>query len=110
MVAVLSSLYPVVTIGLARVYLRERIERLRQIGIAMCLGGVVTISGVSGSGFAEIDPDEPEQQKVSLVERAQAVAGIGTLRRLSSEAVVSEGGGDQNVKSAASGQEMEDHR
>ena len=61
-VAVLSSLYPVVTIGLARVYLRERIERLRQVGIAMCLGGVVAISGASGGGFAEIGPHEAEQQ------------------------------------------------
>ena len=44
-VAVLSSLYPVVTISLARVYLHERIERLQQIGIAMCLSGAVAISG-----------------------------------------------------------------
>ena len=108
-VAVLSSLYPVVTIGLARVYLRERIERLRQIGIAMCLGGVVAISGASGGGFAEIDPHEVEQQKVSAAESVQTLAEIRTLGRLSSEAVISDGGVDQNVKSAASGQEMEDH-
>jgi drug/metabolite transporter (DMT)-like permease len=43
-VAVLSSLYPVVTIVLARVVLDERIERLQQIGIAVVLGGVVAIS------------------------------------------------------------------
>ncbi len=43
-VAVLSSLYPVVTIRLARVYLHERIERLQQIGIATVLCGVVAIS------------------------------------------------------------------
>ncbi len=43
-VAALSSLYPVVTIGLAHVYLRERIERLRLVGIATSLCGVVTIS------------------------------------------------------------------
>jgi hypothetical protein len=109
-VAVLSSLYPVVTIGLARVYLRERIERFQQIGIAMCLSGAVAISGASGGGFAEIDPHEAKPQQVSAEERAQSVVGIRTLRRLSSEAIVSEGGEDQNVKSAASGQEMEDHR
>jgi drug/metabolite transporter (DMT)-like permease len=43
-VAVLSSLYPVVTIALARVVLDERIERLQQAGIAVVLGGVVAIS------------------------------------------------------------------
>jgi drug/metabolite transporter (DMT)-like permease len=43
-VAVLSSLYPVVTIALARVVLDERIERLQQVGIAVVLGGVVAIS------------------------------------------------------------------
>jgi hypothetical protein len=90
--------------------LHERIKRLQQIGIAMCLSGVVAISGAAGGGFAEIDPHEAEQQQVSAEERAQAVAGVRTLRRLSSEAVVSEGGEDRNVKSAASGQEMEDHR
>jgi drug/metabolite transporter (DMT)-like permease len=68
-VAVLSSLYPVVTIALARVYLHERIERLRQIGIALCLSGVVAISGAAGGGFAEIDPHEAEQQQVSAEER-----------------------------------------
>ncbi|MDQ3250956.1 MAG: EamA family transporter [Actinomycetota bacterium] len=44
-VAVLSSLYPLVTVGLARVYLHEEIERLQKIGIVVCLGGVVAISG-----------------------------------------------------------------
>jgi hypothetical protein len=107
---VLSSLYPVVTIGLARVYLHERIERLQQIGIAICLSSVVAISGVAGGGFAEINRHEAEQQQVGAEERAQAVASISTSRHLSSEAVVSEGGEDQNAKSAASGQEMEDHR
>jgi drug/metabolite transporter (DMT)-like permease len=43
-VAVLSSLYPIVTIGLARLYLNERIDRLRQAGIAAVLVGVVAIS------------------------------------------------------------------
>jgi drug/metabolite transporter (DMT)-like permease len=43
-VAVLSSLYPIVTIGLARVYLNEHIDRLRQAGIAAVFVGVVGIS------------------------------------------------------------------
>jgi drug/metabolite transporter (DMT)-like permease len=68
-IAVLSSLYPIVTIGLARVYLHERIERLQKVGIAMCLSGVVAISGAAGGAFAEIDPHEAEQQQVSAQER-----------------------------------------
>jgi drug/metabolite transporter (DMT)-like permease len=43
-VAVLSTLYPVVTIALARAYLNERIERAQQLGIAMTLCGVVAIA------------------------------------------------------------------
>jgi drug/metabolite transporter (DMT)-like permease len=43
-VAVLSTLYPVVTIALARAYLNERIERAQQVGIAMTLCGVVAIA------------------------------------------------------------------
>jgi drug/metabolite transporter (DMT)-like permease len=43
-VAVLSSLYPLVTIALARAFLEERIGQRQQVGIAMCLGGVVTIA------------------------------------------------------------------
>lgn len=43
-VAVLSSLYPVVTIALARIVLDERIGRAQQLGIAAALCGVVTIS------------------------------------------------------------------
>jgi drug/metabolite transporter (DMT)-like permease len=43
-VAVLSTLYPVVTIALARAYLQERIERAQQLGIAMTLCGVVAIA------------------------------------------------------------------
>jgi drug/metabolite transporter (DMT)-like permease len=43
-VAVLSSLYPVVTIALARVYLNERIDRHQQLGVAIALVGVATIS------------------------------------------------------------------
>ncbi|WP_214368746.1 EamA family transporter [Pseudonocardia sp. H11422] len=36
-VAVLSSLYPLFTIALARVYLHERIERFGWVGIAAAL-------------------------------------------------------------------------
>jgi drug/metabolite transporter (DMT)-like permease len=43
-VAVLSSLYPVVTIALARIVLDERIARPQQLGIAAALCGVVAIS------------------------------------------------------------------
>ncbi len=43
-VAVLSTLYPVVTIALARVFLGERLERVQQVGIAAVLCGVVAIS------------------------------------------------------------------
>jgi drug/metabolite transporter (DMT)-like permease len=46
-VAVLSSLYPVVTMALARIYLHERIERHQQLGIATTLTGVVVISALS---------------------------------------------------------------
>jgi DNA-binding MarR family transcriptional regulator len=46
----------------------------------------------------------------SAEERAQTLAGIRTLRRLSSEAVVSEGGEDQNVETVTGGQKLEDHR
>jgi drug/metabolite transporter (DMT)-like permease len=43
-VAVLSTLYPVVTIALARAFIGERVERQQSAGIAMCMGGVVAIS------------------------------------------------------------------
>jgi uncharacterized membrane protein len=43
-VAVMSTLYPVVTIALARAFIGERIERQQSAGIAMCMGGVVAIS------------------------------------------------------------------
>lgn len=42
--AVLSSLYPIVTIGLARVYLHERLRPLQQIGVAVTLLGALAIS------------------------------------------------------------------
>ena len=43
-VAVLSSLYPVVTIALARVVLGERLSGPQQVGVAAVLSGVVAIS------------------------------------------------------------------
>jgi drug/metabolite transporter (DMT)-like permease len=43
-VAALSTLYPIVTIALARSFLGERVERLQRAGVAICLCGVVTIS------------------------------------------------------------------
>jgi uncharacterized membrane protein len=45
-VAVLSSLYPIVTIALARAYLDERIARLQQVGVAIALLGVAAISAL----------------------------------------------------------------
>jgi drug/metabolite transporter (DMT)-like permease len=43
-VAVLGSLYPVVTVVLARIYLGERLRRFQQVAIAACLVGVVAIA------------------------------------------------------------------
>jgi uncharacterized membrane protein len=43
-VAALSTLYPVVTIALARAYLNEAVDRRQQLGVATCLAGVVAIS------------------------------------------------------------------
>jgi drug/metabolite transporter (DMT)-like permease len=43
-VAVLSSLYPVVTIALARIVLGERLNKRQRLGAAVTLGGAVLIS------------------------------------------------------------------
>lgn len=43
-VSVLASLYPVVTVALARVYLRERVTRVQEGGAAATIGGVVLVS------------------------------------------------------------------
>jgi drug/metabolite transporter (DMT)-like permease len=43
-VAVLSSLYPVVTIALARCYFRERLRPHQGVGVAAALYGAVAIS------------------------------------------------------------------
>jgi len=42
-VIVLTSLYPVVTAILARVYLHERLSPLRLLGVALAIGGVILI-------------------------------------------------------------------
>jgi drug/metabolite transporter (DMT)-like permease len=42
--AVLASLYPVVTVLLARYRLRERVHRLQEVGIALTVAGIVLVS------------------------------------------------------------------
>ena len=43
-VAVLSALYPVTTILLARVLLGERLDRVRRLGGALALGGAALVA------------------------------------------------------------------
>lgn len=43
-VAVLSSLHPLVTIGLARHYLHERLQPPQQVGVVLCLAGIIALS------------------------------------------------------------------
>jgi drug/metabolite transporter (DMT)-like permease len=43
-VSILSSLYPVATVLLARIVLQERMARMQQAGVALALGGVAMIS------------------------------------------------------------------
>ena len=43
-VSVLSSLYPVVTVALAWIYLREHVRAVQRVGVALALAGVVVIS------------------------------------------------------------------
>ena len=43
-VSILASLYPVVTVLLARAVMHERVHRSQELGIALALGGIVLIS------------------------------------------------------------------
>ncbi len=42
--SVLGSLYPVVTIVLARVVIKERLRRVQQAGVVLAVGGAVLIA------------------------------------------------------------------
>ena len=42
--SVLASLYPIVTVALARVVLRERVSRSQQYGVVATLAGIAMIS------------------------------------------------------------------
>jgi drug/metabolite transporter (DMT)-like permease len=46
-VSVLSSLYPVVTVGLAQLHLGERIDRVQGAGVALALVGVGLLSAAA---------------------------------------------------------------
>jgi drug/metabolite transporter (DMT)-like permease len=43
-VSVLASLYPVITVMLARARLRERVHRSQEAGIVLALAGIVLVS------------------------------------------------------------------
>jgi drug/metabolite transporter (DMT)-like permease len=43
-VSVLASLYPVVTVLLARYHLRERVHRVQELGIGLTIAGIVLVS------------------------------------------------------------------
>ena len=45
--AVLSSLYPVMTVILAAVFLRERVTRTHAVGIALAVGAIACIAAGS---------------------------------------------------------------
>ena len=47
--AVLSSLYPVTTVILATVFLRERVTRTHAVGIALAVGAIACIAAGTAS-------------------------------------------------------------
>jgi drug/metabolite transporter (DMT)-like permease len=46
-VAALSTMYPIVTVALARLYLHEPVDRRQGIGIAICISGMAAISAAA---------------------------------------------------------------
>jgi drug/metabolite transporter (DMT)-like permease len=44
-VSVLASLYPIVTVALAMLVLRERVSRMQLVGVALTFAGIGLISG-----------------------------------------------------------------
>jgi drug/metabolite transporter (DMT)-like permease len=45
--AVLSTMYPIVTVALARLYMHEPVDRRQGIGIAICICGMAAISAAA---------------------------------------------------------------
>ena len=61
-VIVLTSLYPVVTAILARIFLHERLSPLRLLGVALAITGVILI-GLPGRP-AQLNQPAPEGQRM----------------------------------------------
>jgi uncharacterized membrane protein len=60
--SVLASLYPIVTVLLARVVLHERVDRVQELGVVATLAGVVLIS-------AGLRPEPPQHEVLARDER-----------------------------------------